>query len=167
VTSVELDEDDVNYIETLIREERVRSLKEFVERCVKFGRHYTLDKWTPGIFHVGPLRVIIMPHKALTILTEKVPEDFHEDVGREFGEITKSFALFHHQLDTTKNIDAALEILSDTGLGQFILPNRKSIQVISPALPFEMMKSYLETVLGVRLEPVRMKIDVHLFNIVE
>ena len=165
VTSVELDEEDVSYVDSLMRDSRIRSLKEFVEKCVRFGRQYTLDRWLPGLFYVGPLRVVMMPHRALSIILERVREEDYEDVGRELGEISKSFALFHYQQDTTENLDAGIQIMSEVGLGQFIMPNKTNIQVISPALPFEMMKAYVETVLDLKLEPVKMKIDVHLFKI--
>jgi len=165
VTSVELDAEDVNYVDTLMRESRVRSLKEFVEKCVRFGRQYTLDRWLPGLFYVGPLRVVMMPQRALSIILERVREEDYEDVGRELGEITKSFVLFPYQQDTAKNPEEGVQVMSETGLGQFLMPNKSSIQIISPALPFEMMKAYVETVLGIKLEPVKMKIDVHLFKI--
>ena len=165
ITSVELDEEDVGYVETLMKENRIRSLKEFVEKCVKFGRRFTLDKWTPGLFYVGPLRIVMMPQKALTAIIEHAPEDSYEDIGRDFGEITKSFALFQYQIDTAKDSGSGIRIMSETGLGQFVMPNAQSIQVISPAFPSEVTKTYVETVLGLKLSPVKLRLDVQAFNI--
>lgn len=165
VTSVELDEADVEYIEKLMREDRVRSLKEFVEKCVRFGRRFTLDRWQPGIFNVGPVRVVLMPKRALDMLVEHVSEDDYEDVGREIGDITRSFALFQYQVDTSVDWDTAIEIMSEAGLGQFLMSSKDVIQVLSPLFPSGMMKSYIETVLGVQLEATRLKIDVQLFKI--
>ncbi|MEM3045623.1 MAG: hypothetical protein QW057_00900 [Candidatus Bathyarchaeia archaeon] len=165
VTSVELDKEDVDYIEALMSEGRVRSLKEFVERCVKFGRRYTLDRWQTGIFNVGPVRMVFLPKRGLDILVERIPEDDYEDVGREIGEITRSVALFQNRVDTSKDWLAALQIMSDSGLGQFSMNGKDLIQVLSPAFPLEMMKAYIETVLGAEVEAIRMKIDVQLFKV--
>lgn len=166
VTSVELDKEDVEYIEALMNEGRVRSLKEFVERCVRFGRRYTLDRWQPGIFNVGPVRMVFVPKRGLDLLTERVPEDDYEDVGREIGEITRSVALFQNHVDTQKEWEPAFQIMSDYGLGQFSMNSKELVQVMAPALPSDVMRSYIETVLGAKLQPIRMKIDVQLYRIV-
>ncbi|RLI15428.1 MAG: hypothetical protein DRO43_01145 [Candidatus Hecatellales archaeon] len=165
VTSVELDEEDVRYIENLIVEGRIRSLKEFVEKCVKFGISYTLDRWQPGVMNVGPVRVIILMKKALELLVEHVPPEDHEDVGREIGEIVSSFLLFQHQVECSQDWDAAFKILSDMGWGQFQKSSETIIQVVSPALPSEIMKGCLEAMLNVKLEAIHLKIDVHQFKV--
>ncbi|WP_309492996.1 hypothetical protein [Candidatus Hecatella orcuttiae] len=167
VTSVELEEEDVEYIERLMREGRVRSLKEFVEMCVKFGRQYTLDRWQKGLFDIGPVRIVFLPKKALDLLIERVEQEDHRDLGREMGEVIKSFALFQFQTDTTKDWDSALEIMSNFGWGQFSATDRDYIQIVSPALPSSLMKSYVESVLNVKLEPIQMKIDVQVFRILK
>jgi len=166
VTSVELDKEDVDYIEALMNEGRVRSLKEFVERCVRFGRRYTLDRWQPGVFNVGPVRMVFIPKRGFDLLVERVPPDDYEDVGREIGEITRSIALFQSHIDTTKEWEQAFQMMSDSGLGQFFMNGKDFIQVLAPALPSEVMKAYIETVLGAKLEAIRMKIDVQLFKVV-
>lgn len=167
VTSVELEEEDVEYIEKLMQDGRVRSLKEFVEMCVKFGRQYTLDRWQKGLFDIGPVRIVFLPKKGMDLLIERVAEEDHEDLGREMGEVIKSFALFQFQTDTGKDWDAALEIMSNFGWGQFSSTDRNYIQVVSPALPSSLMKSYIETVLNVKLEPIQMKIDVQVFRVLK
>ena len=166
VTSVELEEEDVRYIESLIAEGRVRSLKEFVEKCIKFGIAYTLDQWQPGIFNVGPVRIIILMKKALELIVEHVPEEDREDLGRELGEIIASFAQFHRNIDCSKDWDSALKFLTELGWGQFKISQDNSIlQVVAPAFPVELMKGCLEEILDVKLEASRLKIDVHQFKI--
>ena len=164
ITSVELEEEDVKYLEGLIAGGRIRSLKEFVEKCVKFGITYTLDRWQPGVMNVGPVRVLILMKKVLELLVEHIPEEDREDVGREIGEIVSSFILFQRQVECSENWDAALKILSEMGWGQF-QRSGKTIQVISPALPSEIMKGCLESMLNVKLETIRLKIDVHQFKL--
>jgi len=167
VTSVELEEEDVGYIEKLMKEGRVRSLKEFVELCVKFGRLYTLDRWQKGLFDVGPVRITFMPKKVMELLIERVAEEDHEDVGREMGEIIRSFAIFQFQTNPSSDWKMTLEVMSNFGWGQFSAPNKDQIQVVSPALPSSVMKSYIETVLNVKLEAVQMKIDVQVFRVLK
>jgi len=166
VTSVELEEDDVEYIEKLMQEGRVRSLKEFVELCVKFGRQYTLDKWRKGLFDVGPVRIVFLPKKTMELLIERVAEEDYEDVGREMGEVVRSFATFQFQTDTSSDWNKALEIMSNFGWGQFSNTGKDQVQVVSPALPSSLMKSYIETVLNVKLEALQMKIDVQVFKVI-
>lgn len=165
VTSVELDQEDVKYIEDLIAEGRIRSLKEFVEKCVKFGIAYTLDRWQPGIMNVGPVRVLVLMKKTLDLLVEHIPPEDHEDVGREIGEIVHSFILFQHNVEPPKNWEATFKILESMGWGKFQKSQDQTIQVVSPALPSEIMKGCLETLLNVKLEAIRLKIDVHQFKV--
>jgi len=167
ITSVEFDEDDFEYIAKLIQEKKVRSLKEFVEKCVKFGRNYTIDQWEPGISSIGPIRALILPKKMLDVIVQRVSNEEQPDVGRELGEFVQSFALFKN-IDTAKpeNWDEALRILTDFGLGKVEKTDDK-VQVLHPAFSSEIMENLIETVLGVELKPMRMLLDVHLFQIIK
>jgi hypothetical protein len=165
VTSVELEEEDVKYIESLINEGRVRSLKELVEKCIKFGIAYTLDQWQPGVFNVGPVRIIILIKKALELIVEHVPEEDREDLGRELGEIVASFAQFHRNIECSTDWDSTLKFLTELGWGQFKISSDNILQIIAPAFPIELMKGCLEEILNVRLEATRLKIDVQQFKI--
>ena len=165
VTSVELEEEDVKYVENLINEGRVRSLKEFVEKCIKFGIAYTFDQWQPGIFNVGPVRIVILVKKALELIVEHVPEEDREDLGKELGEIIASFAQFHRNIECSTNWDSALKFLTELGWGQFKISSGNILQVVAPAFPIELMKGCLEELLDVKLEAERLKIDVQRFRI--
>lgn len=167
VTSVELDEEDARYIEDLIREGRVRSLKEFVEKCVKFGRKYTLDRWQPGVFNVGPVRMVMIPKKVLEFLFSKLSERDCEDVGQEMGEILRSLFFLYYRINPEDNVSLALKAMSENGMGEFILDNGGFIQVFHSALPPRFIKAYLETTLSTKLENIELKIDVQLFRIVD
>jgi hypothetical protein len=166
MTSFELEEEHYNYINQLITEGKIRSLKEFVEMCVEFGRKNNINEWHPGIFNVGPVRVVLIPKKMLDVFVQHLPEESYEPVGREIGELIRSYALLKYQIDTTKpeNWKKALEVISDTGLGHFII-NDNNVEIISPCLPIGITQQIIQTVLGVPLETVKMLFDVHFFKI--
>ena len=164
VTSVEFDAGDFNYVAELISQGKVRSLKEFVEMCVKFGRAYTLDKWEPGIFNVGPVRVVLVAKKMLDMLVQRIPEEDYVNVGRELGEVVESFALLKG-LNTKdpKNRAEALQILSNFGFGLFT-QKQEEIQVTHPTFPYEITQALIEQTLGVELEAMRTLLDVQFFK---
>lgn len=166
MTSFELEEEHYNHINRLITEGKIRSLKEFVEMCVEFGLKNSINEWHPGIFNVGPVRVILIPRKILDVFVQHVPEESYEPVGREIGELIRSYALLKYQIDTTKaqNWKKALEIVSDTGLGHFII-NDDDVEILSPCLPIGLTQQIIQTVLGVPLETIKMLFDVHFFKI--
>jgi len=167
ITSVEFDKEDFEYISKLIEEAKVRSLKEFVEKCVKLGRIYTIDQWETGVSTIGPTRVIILPKKILELLIQRVPNEEYADIGREIGEFIQSFALFKGINATDPdNWDEALKLLTDFRLGNFTQINDK-IQVIHPVFPSEITESLIKTTLNIELKPIRMLLDVHMFQIVK
>ena len=108
-----------------------------------------------------------MPKKTMELLIERVAEEDYEDVGREMGEVVRSFAMFQFQTDTGEDWDKALEVMSNFGWGQFSATGKDQVQVVSPALPSSLMKSYIETVLNVKLEALQMKIDVQVFRVIK
>jgi len=166
VTSVELDEEDAKYIEDLIREGRIRSLKEFVEKCVKFGKKYTLDRWQPGVFNVGPVRMVIIPRRVLESLISRLSEEDREAVGREMGEILRSLFFLYYRITPEENLELALKAMSENGIGEFILDSDGFIKVFHSVFPSKLVKAYLETALNVRLENIELKIDVQMFKII-
>ena len=167
ITSVEFDKEDFDYISKLIAEAKVRSLKEFVEKCVKLGRIYTIDQWESGVSTVGPTRVIILPKKILDLFIQRVPNEEYKDIGREIGEFVQSFVLFKG-IDATNpdNFDETLKLMTDFRLGNFTKVDDK-IQVILPVFPSEITESLIEATLNVELKPIRMLLDVQMFQIVK
>jgi hypothetical protein len=166
MTSFELEEEHYNHITQLITEGKIRSLKEFVEMCVEFGLKNSINEWHLGIFNVGPVRVVLIPRKILDVFVQHVPEENYEPVGREIGELIRSYTLLRYQIDSTKaqNWKKALEVVSDTGLGHFMIHD-DNVEVLSPCLPIGLTQQIIQTVLGVPLETIKMLFDVHLFKI--
>jgi hypothetical protein len=167
VTSVQLDKEDLAYINESIAEGRSRSMKDFVELCVKFGRRYTMDQWMRGVFNAGPVRVVVVPKRVIDSLLQRIKEEDYEDIGRELAEVMQSIAMFQFNVDTT-NPDmwaVALKLMSETGLGSFVL-SENHIQVIRPILPLEINQKFIEGTLNVKTIPKRVvALDVQLFEI--
>ena len=167
VTTVELDVDDVEYVRRLISEGRVRSLKEFVELCVKFGKNYTLDRWTTGVINVGPIRAVLILKKMVDLLIQRVATEELMDVGREMGEVAESYALLKG-FETTDRAKwpEALRLLSDFGLGAFSL-NDDRIEIHHAAYPAEINEGMLEQIFKIKISPIKTLLDVQFFRILE
>jgi hypothetical protein len=167
ITSVEFDPEDFEYIMGLLKDGKIRSLKEFVEKCVKFGKEYTIDRWNGGLFYFGPVRVVMLAKRMLDVIIQKLREEDHEIIGRELGDVLGSLMML-------KGIDSkdlgkakeAFDVLNKFGLGVFELAG-EMIQVAHPTLPSDMTKAMLQQVFGVRLEAIRTLLDVQFYRILK
>jgi len=167
ITSVEFNPEDFEYIMGLLKDGKIRSLKEFVEKCVKFGRDYTIDRWNGGLFYFGPVRVVILAKRMLDVMIQKLREEDYEIIGRELGDVLESLMMLKgiDSKDQAK-IKEALDLLNKFGLGVFELAGDK-IQVAHPALPSEMTRAMLQQVFGVRLEAIKTLLDVQFYRIMK
>jgi len=168
LTTVTLDGESLRYIERLLAEGRVRSKKAFVDACLAFGIRYSLDRWRvdSGLFFAGPVRVVILPQKALEELSRGAPKNALVDAGRGMGAVFRSYILVNQGLKANlrANWGRALDAMTGTGLGQFTL-KADTVEVQHPALPREVAHGLLEALLGAELEPVDLALDMHLFRL--
>ncbi|MEM2226248.1 MAG: hypothetical protein QW371_02015 [Candidatus Bathyarchaeia archaeon] len=167
ITSVEFDPEDFEYIMGLLKEGRIRSLKEFVEKCVKFGKEYTIDRWNGGLFYFGPVRVVILAKRMLDVMIQKLREEDYEIIGRELGDVIGSLLMLRG-IDgkDPARMREAFDMLNKFGLGVFELSGEK-IQVAHPTLPSEMTKAMLQQIFGMRLEAIKTLLDVHFYRMVK
>jgi hypothetical protein len=165
ITTVEIDEETDAYINQLIENGKIRSMKDFIMLAIDFARKYSIDNWSPGVFYIGPVRVGIIDKRSLETLASKANQ---RETGRSLGEMPRDMMMIRYNIDTTlkKNRTLALDRLADLGIGRCEIKDDK-ILVHRPIFPHDIMWGYIEAYLDVALQPVPMNIpDLFVFQIV-
>jgi len=167
LTTVELDEDIVNYIDIAIKRGRFRHLKEFVNYCLKLAVTYTMDEWdlNRGIFYIHPCRVTLIPSDVIPSLIKLVPEkERNEAIESIISCLKPRIRFFNLNPKIPEHRSKILELLTMHGLGSFRCQN-DVIEVAYSILPADMVKILLELVLEVKLEVVEVTKASYIFKI--
>ncbi|MCS7367615.1 MAG: hypothetical protein NDF52_07030 [archaeon YNP-WB-062] len=170
LTTVELDDDVVEYINLSIKKGKFRHLKEFVNYCLKVATIYTIDEWdvSKGMFYIHPCRVTLIPSDALLVLMKYIPEgSIREAVEAITSCLKPRLRFFRLSPRNPEHLPKILELLTLHGLGRFALNDSETIEVAYAVLPVEVVKELLEAILEVKLEVLETTKVAYIFRIVK
>jgi len=169
ITSVEISDEASAYIKKAIKEERFRHFRDFMTRCLELAVIYTMDHWDvhKGIFFVDPCRICLMPTETLEAILKHIPNEQHEQVGRDIGNCARAY-FRRVGLDPkySENWGTVLRRMTYDGWGRFSI-NDNIIENAHPVLPDAIVKGLLESVLNLSLEPVELTKELYIFKIVK
>jgi hypothetical protein len=167
ITSVEISDEASAYIKKAIKEERFRHFREFMTRCLELAVIYTIDHWDvhKGIFFVDPCRICLMPTETLEVILKYIPNEEHEQVGRDIGNCARAyFRRVGLDPKNSENWGTTLRRMTYDGWGRFSI-NGNIIENAHPVLPDAIVKGLLESVLNVALEPVELTKEAYIFRV--
>jgi hypothetical protein len=170
LTTVELDDDIMEYINLSIKKGKFRHLKEFVNYCLKLATIYTIDEWDvdKGMFYIHPCRVTLIPSDALSSLMKYIPEKSRSEAVEAMSSCLKPrLRFFRLSPRNPEHIPKILELLTLHGLGRFTLHDNETIEVSYPVLPGEIVKELLESLLEVKMEVLEATKAAYIFKILK
>ncbi|MEM2015367.1 MAG: hypothetical protein QXE58_03950 [Candidatus Methanomethylicia archaeon] len=167
VTTVEIEDDVLNYINVSIKRGRFKHLKEFINYCLKLAVTYTMDEWdvNRGIFYIHPCRVTLIPSDVIPSLIKLVPEDTRKEAIESIISCLKPrIRFFNLDPKNTGHREKILELLTLHGIGKFTC-QRDIIEVTYSVLPADMVKILLESALELKLEVLEVTKASYIFKI--
>lgn len=154
-TTIILDEEERNYIDSLIKDGREPGIKPLISKMLDVYRSMMIYDWKyPGEYYCGISRVAFMNVEFIDTLLQYIPEEKWREAGQRIGEAARI------SMEATLNLEAAkrekwpdiLKRLRVQGFGDFYLRD-KYVIVRTPFINnCEVWSGFLEGLFGLRLE---------------
>ncbi len=154
-TTIILDEEEREYIDSLINQGREPGIKPLISKMLDVYRSMRIYDWKfPGEYYIGISRVAFINVEFLDILLKYVPENKWLEVGKKVGEIAKVSMEASIDIVTTdkEKWTDVFKRLRVQGFGDFYLKD-KFVIIRTPLINnSEFLGGFLEELLGVSLE---------------
>ena len=170
VTSIDVSESVLNYVNDLQKRGKIKSFKAFVEELIEFHKYFTMSEWTENLFYFHGLRYGHISQRSIRLLVDNLDEEDKIKAGRMMGTTFKDlyFAVYGSSLaiQNKEEWNIALNLLERQGWGSFEIKG-DVIAVRRPFLPLELLHGYLEEAFNVELEKVSTTENIGIFRIVK
>jgi hypothetical protein len=154
-TTIILDEEEREYIDSLINEGREPGIKPLISKMLDVYRSMRIYDWKfPGEYYIGISRVAFVNVEFLDILLKYIPENKWKEVGQKIGEIAKVSMEASIDIVTSdrENWTDVFKRLRVQGFGDFYLKD-KFVIIRTPLINnSEFLCGFIESLLGIRLE---------------
>jgi hypothetical protein len=154
-TTIILDEEEREYIDSLINEGREPGIKPLISKMLDVYRSMRIYDWKyPGEYYIGISRVAFLNVEFLDVFLSYIPEEKWIDVGHKIGEITKVSLEASIDIETAnkEKWSDVFKRLRVQGFGDFYLKD-KFVIIRTPLISnSEFWCGFLESLLGVSLE---------------
>ncbi len=154
-TTIILEKDERDFIDTLIREGKEHGIKPLISKMLEIYRSMMIYDWRfPGEYYCGISRITFMNIELTSILIQNIPEEKRREVGKKMGEATKVSmeATLGIQTTNREKWQEVFKRLRVQGFGDFYLKD-KYILIKAPFINEpEMWAGFLEGLLGARLD---------------
>lgn len=154
-TTIILDEEEREYIDSLIDEGREPGIKPLISKMLDVYRSMRIYDWKyPGEYYIGISRVAFLNVEFLDILLSYIPEEQWKEVGHKIGEITKVSLEASIDIETAnrEKWSDVFKRLRVQGFGDFYIKDKFAI-IRTPLISnSEFWCGFLESLLGVSLE---------------
>lgn len=155
-TTIILDKEEREYIDSLIREGKEPGIKPLISKMLDVYRSMTIYDWRfPGEYYSGISRIAFVNVELINILIQNAPQQKWREIGRKMGEATRV------SVETTMSTQAIerqewtdiFKRLRVQGFGDLLLKDRY-ILIKTPFITEpEIWAGFLEGLLGIELEP--------------
>lgn len=164
VTTVDVPEEILSFIDTLVKSGKARNRREIVVKALEVFMKLDVENWNGPLIFVHGVRKGLISKGSIAELVANMSDDERYKAGKRMGKTLKDLAL-GLRLDITlpDNHRAALQILEDLGWAKFQLDDA-SITITGAFLPTAVIHGYLETALGVSLTRIDTTEDIIAFR---
>ena len=155
-TTIILDQEEREYIDSLIQEGREPGIKPLISKMLDVYRSMRIYDWKypGGEYYIGISRVAFLNVEFIDILLKYIPEEEWREVGQKIGEIAKVSLEASINIETNNREKWAdvFKRLRVQGFGDFYLKD-KFIIIRTPFINHpEVWGGFLESLLGVSLK---------------
>ncbi|MDH5266517.1 MAG: hypothetical protein OEW62_02425 [Candidatus Bathyarchaeota archaeon] len=154
-TTIILDKEEREYIDSLIREGREPGIKPLISKMLDVYRSMMIYDWKyPGEYYCGISRVAFVNVEFINIMLQHVPKEKWREVGQEAGEATRVSMEASLNLQTANREKWAdvFKRLRVQGFGDFYLRD-KYVIIKTPFISnSQVLCGFLGGLLGIQLE---------------
>jgi len=154
-TTIILEKDERDFIDTLIREGKETGIKPLISKMLDIYRSMMIYDWRfPGEYYYGISRITFMNIELTNILIQNIPSEKRREVGKKMGEATKVSmeATLGIQTTNREKWQEVFKRLRVQGFGDFYLKD-KYILIKAPFINEpEIWAGFLEGLFGTDLD---------------
>ena len=154
-TTIILDQEERDYIDTLIEEGREPGIKPLISKMLDVYRSMRIYDWKfPGEYYIGISRVAFLNVEFLDSLLNYIPKEKWKEVGQKIGEIAKVSMEASIDIETTvkEKWPEVFKRLRVQGFGDFYLKD-KFVIIRTPLISnSKFLCGFVESLLGVNLD---------------
>lgn len=154
-TTIILEKDEREFIDTLIREGKEPGIKPLISKMLDIYRSMMIYDWRfPGEYYCGISRITFMNIELTNILIQNIPEEKRREVGKKMGEAAKVSmeATLGIQTSSREKWPEVFKRLRVQGFGDFYLKD-KYILIKAPFINEpEIWAGFLEGLLCTELD---------------
>jgi len=165
VTTVDIPEKMIEYIDELIRKGIVRHRKQVILGALESYQKLEIHRWSAPHYSVGGQRVVLIDEQGFRKLMALLPEQRLKEAGLELGHKFKNHFLVELGTDITdrSNWGVAFDFLRNLGWGNFTMMEEK-VHVSNGGVNFAFIHGCLETLLSVKLRVVTSNVSMAIFE---
>lgn len=154
-TTIILDEEEREYIDSLISEGREPGIKPLISKMLDVYRSMRIYDWKfPGEYYIGISRVAFLNVEFLDIILNYIPKEKWKEVGQKIGEMAKVSMEASIDIETTdrEKWPEVFKRLRVQGFGDFYLKH-KFVIIRTPLISnSKFLCGFIEGLLGISLE---------------
>lgn len=154
-TTIILDEDEREYIDTLINEGREPGIKPLISKMLDVYRNMRIYDWKyPGEYYIGISRVAFLNVEFIDGLIKYIPKEKWKEAGQKIGELAKVSLEASIDIETTnrEKWPDVFKRLRVQGFGDFYLKDKFIIIRTPLIINQEFLGGFTESLLGISLE---------------
>jgi hypothetical protein len=151
VTTIDIPEDQLSFIDKLVQDGVVHNRREVVVRALEVYRNFQVHSWMGPLILKAGIRKLLISKGSLSELVSGFSEAELYNVGKLMGKTLRD-CVIELRLDVSRpeNHKQALQILEDEGWGKFTVDEDR-ITITGAIFPASLLHGYLETALSIRL----------------
>ena len=154
-TTIILDEEEREYIDSLIEQGREPGIKPLISKMLDVYRSMRIYDWKfPGEYYIGISRVAFLNVEFIDSLLNYIPKEKWKEVGKKIGEIAKVSMEASIDIETAEREKwpEVFKRLRVQGFGDFYLKD-KFVIIRTPLISnSEFLCGFVESLLGVKLD---------------
>jgi len=154
-TTIILDEEEREYIDSLINQGREPGIKPLISKMLDVYRSMRIYDWKfPGEYYIGISRVAFLNVEFIDSLLNYIPKEKWKEVGKKIGEIAKVSMEASIDIETAEREKwpEVFKRLRVQGFGDFYLKD-KFVIIRTPLISnSEFLCGFVESLLGVKLD---------------
>ena len=154
-TTIILDEEEREYIDSLIDKGRESGIKPLISKMLDVYRNMGMYDWKyPGEYYIGISRVAFINVEFIDVLLKYIPKEKWREVGQKIGEMAKVSLEASMDIETTnrERWPEVFKRLRVQGFGDFYLKD-KFLIIRTPLISnSEFLCGFTESLFGISLE---------------
>jgi len=164
VTTFDIPNDLLSFIDDLIMSGKARNRREIVVRALEIFVKFQAQNWNGPLIVIHRVRKGLISKGSIAELVSGMSEEKLYSAGKRMGKTLRDLAI-DRRLDISQpgNHKAALQMLEDFGWGMFLMDQGR-ITIIGAFLPAAVIHGYLETALAITLTRIDTTEDIIVFE---